>query len=73
MREKCDVCSKPRHAKWHRLAKGDLNPVALVEWIEALPNGVGGEVGVKARIIGYILGVTGIDHEAMKRALEAER
>jgi len=66
------MCDRHSHAKWHDLAQCDLNPVALLEWIEALPYGAG-EMALKARIMGYILGVTGIDSAAMKAALAAER
>jgi len=67
---RCRVCKQNSHAKWHDLAKCPLNPVALVEWIEALPPLDG--LASKARIIGYILGVTGIDHYEMRRALAQE-
>ncbi len=30
-------------------------------------------LATKARIIGYVLGCTGIDHRAMRQALEDER
>jgi hypothetical protein len=70
--KRCRVCERQSHAKWHDLAQGELNPVALIDWIEALPD-VGGQVQLKARIVGYVLGCTGIDHQALRAALAAER
>lgn len=65
------MCDQQSHAKWHDLAEGELDPVALIEWIEALPSL--GTLATKARIVGYVLGCTGIDYEHMQRVLSAER
>jgi predicted Fe-S protein YdhL (DUF1289 family) len=75
--KRCRLCERRSHAKWHELASEELNPVALIEWIESVrvqsPDQINDAVALKSRIIGYICGVTGIDHETMKRALLKER
>ncbi len=70
--QRCGVCSRQTHAKWHSLAQCELNPVALIEWIEAMPHELG-TLATKTRIIGYILGCTGIDYQQMSSALAIER
>ena len=71
--KRCRMCEKHSHARWHNLAQEHLNPVALLEWIDAVEAVHPHAVAVKARIAGYVAGMTGIDRDAMKRALEAER
>lgn len=68
----CRVCERQSHAKWHDLAQAELNPMALIEWIEAMPPDLG-TLATKTRIIGYVLGCTGIDHQEMTRALWEEQ
>lgn len=64
----CAVCRRQSHAKWHTFCRGEINPVALIEYIEAIKGGSVGDV-----IIGYVKRVTGLDVPAMQKALDEER
>lgn len=65
--KRCRVCETTTHAKWHELARGTLNPVALIERIESmLP------ADVARPLVQYIVAVTGLDYAAMQRALVEE-
>ncbi len=65
---RCRICERHTHAKWHELARESLNPVALIEWLSALPDSQ-----IKQATIGYVLAITGIDYAEMERELSAER
>jgi hypothetical protein len=68
-REKeCRVCRGHVHAKWHTLAQCELNPVALIQWLESRQL-----ADVSLPVVRYILAVTGIDYAAMQRVLAEER
>src|SRR4051812_17623457 len=63
----CEVCGRHVCAAWHRIARGEINPVALIQFIEGLGPGY-----VQDVVIGYVLAVTAIDEPAMREALRLE-
>jgi hypothetical protein len=70
--KRCEVCERLTHAKWHEVAKNDINPVALIQFVERYRNAtkVG---GVITDIVAYVCGVTGIDEPRMRAMLESEQ
>lgn len=66
---RCEVCYRQCHAAWHQVARAELNPIALIQFVERLD---AGHVLSKA-IVGWVLAVTGIDEAKMRAALELEQ
>jgi hypothetical protein len=64
----CRICQRHTHAKWHDLAINEVNPVALIQFVESVlpPDSA-------SKIVGYVARVTGIDLEAMRAVLAGER
>jgi hypothetical protein len=67
---RCEVCERQQHAKWHEYSRNVMNPIALVEFIEALPDK--GAVGMKQAILGYIFAITAMDVERMRASLKEQ-
>lgn len=63
----CEVCRRQTHAKWHDVARGAINPVALIQYVEGF-----GASAVTSAIVGYVIAVTGLDQKAMREMLKAE-
>lgn len=58
----CGICRMQRlgdgHWRWHDFARAELNPIALVQFIDSLPDSE-----AKTRIRGYVVGCSGLDEE----------
>ncbi len=73
----CPICRQQNsfgcgHWAWHRFCLAELNPVAFVQWLDGLDYGIS-QVGLKARIMGYVATVTGMDLQATLEALKHEQ
>lgn len=68
--KRCAVCEHQTHAKWHEVARGDINPVALIQFVQALDDG---GTGVVSCVVDWVRLMTGIDDAAIRAMLEAER
>lgn len=55
------------HWAWHEVCRAELNPVALIQFIDSGP-----QLMATRRIREYIIGVTGMDVDAAKKALATE-
>ena len=66
----CEICRLQRgfaaHWAWHDYCRAELNPLALVQWIEHSFPTMGGP------IVQHIVAVTGMDYDAAKQALSDE-
>jgi hypothetical protein len=70
-RTSCEICRMSGQSvcwAWHKFCRADLNPVALIQFIERQRLGVGGDV-----IVGYVYAVTGMDIPAFLAWQESER
>lgn len=68
--KRCRVCEQHGHAKWHEVARGDINPVALIQMVESL-NDDG--TAVISCVVDWVCLMAGIDKPAMRAMLESER
>lgn len=68
--KRCRVCEQHTHAKWHEVAKGEINPIALLELLDRL-NDDG--TGVIEAIRGWVVIMAGVDVAAMRALVESER
>lgn len=66
----CEVCVQQVHAKWHACARGSINPIALIQFIEDWRKHA---PAVCDSIVGYIYAVTGMDIEKMEAMIAAEQ
>jgi hypothetical protein len=53
---------------WHKFCRAELNPIALIQFIEGQKLGVAGDV-----IVGYVSAVTGMDIKAFREWEQRER
>lgn len=70
--KRCAICRQQRSYgvacwAWHRFCQCELNPVALIAWIDALP-----QTDEVKRIRGYVVAVTGMDERAALEAVKAQ-
>lgn len=73
-KKRCEVCERRSHAKWHEFARGEINPIALIQFIEAIPSNRDGVTAdaACAAIVGYVLAVTSLDDKKMRAELARE-
>lgn len=67
---RCRVCERHTHAKWHDVASGDINPIALLQLLDRL-NDDG--TGVVEAVRGWVVIMAGIDVALMRAMLESEQ
>lgn len=65
----CEICRSQcgvaAHWRWHDYCRAELNPLALVQFIESLPTR---DTASSIAIVGYVVAVTGMDYGAAKQA-----
>lgn len=70
----CPICRQQNsfsgigHWRWHNFCRNELNPIALIEFIER-----NNQADAADKILRYVVAITGMDLKAVRFALDEEQ